>query len=440
MKFSMEKNKNAGHRVTIHIPNKTVNNAIFTEFINIRKKTNINGFRKGKVPIHVIKEKYGNTVYYDVFKDLMQKFFYEFIHKEKINIIGIPKYYMNQNIDKKKEYFEYFVIYETYPKFEIKDIASIKVKKIIVNITDEDIKKSIEKNKPTKINWNKVDKPIKIYDRVTINYSVYNEKNQKIEKFSRENIIFIVFKNKLVTQLENKIINHFVNDILFFKINFHEFHPEKELQNKDITFKIQIKKIEKLQEIEEKNTKKDNEKINKLEYQTLKNNLNNEIHKITEKYLENQIIENIIKKKLIVIPPILLQEEIKNLYQQYKKDYKNNNHSILEQRYHFNIHLKAKKRLYLRIIIEKIIFENQLVPNEKNIELLIKNISSNYKKSLELIDLYNQNNDFKNTIRYIDLKNQAISLLKKEIEIVKTKWNFDQFINYNWKIHKELFN
>lgn len=439
MKFSMEKNKDAGHRVTIHIPNKTVNNEVFTEFIKIRKKTNINGFRKGKAPINIIKEKYGNTVYYDVFKRLMQKFFYEFIHKENIKIIGSPKYHINQNKDKKKEYLEYFVIYEKYPKFEIKDIKSIKAKKIIVKITDEDIKKNIEHNQSKKTNWNIVNKPIKINDRVTINYSVYNEKNQKIEKFNTENISFIVSKNTLITQLDNKIINHVVNDILFFKINFNQFHPEKELQNKDITFKIQIKKIEKLQETENIKTQEENKKISKLEYLVIKKNLKNEIKKITERYLESQIIDDIIQKNLVLIPPLLVQEEIKRLYRKYKQDYKTNNHSILEQRYHVNMNLKAKKRLCLKIIIEKIISENKLLPNEKNIQLLIKKISLNYKKSLKLIDLYNKNNNVKNTIRYIDLENQAIFLLKKEIEIIKQNWNFDQFISYNWKVHEELF-
>ena len=39
MKFFIEKNKDAGHRVTINIPKIIVNNAIFRELIKISKKT-----------------------------------------------------------------------------------------------------------------------------------------------------------------------------------------------------------------------------------------------------------------------------------------------------------------------------------------------------------------------------------------------------------------
>lgn len=434
----MEKNKGVGHRVRINILKKIVDDAIIQELIKIGKKTNINGFRKGKIPIKVVQEKYGNTVYYDVFKQLMQKFFYEFIDKEKIKIIGSPKYYMHKNTDNKKECFEYSVIYEIYPKFHIEDIKNIQVKNMAVNITDEDIKTNIEKHK-SRINvWNTINKPIKSYDRVTINYNIY-ESNKKLENFDSENFSFIVSENTLIPQLNTKIINHVVNDIIFFKVKFHQFYPEKELQNKDITFKIKIIKIEKKQEqnLEEKNTEKEN--ITQLNYQTIKNNLIIQINKITQQYLEEQIIEKIIKKNIIIIPPILFQEEIKYICKNYQKKYlEENKHNILEKKYHKNFDLQAKKRLSFKIIIEKIISDYQLCVNEKNVQSLIEKISLNYKKPMEIINLYNKNNHLKKTIQNIDLENQAMHFLKKNIQTIKQYWTFDQFINYYWKNHEEL--
>jgi len=433
----MEKNKDAGHRVTIKIPKTTVNSSIIKECIRIGKTTKINGFRKGKTPIKVIQEKYGYSIYYDTFKKLMQNFFYEFINKEKIKIIGSPKFYMHQNKEKEKEYFEYHVIYELYPKFKIEDIKKIKVNKINVKITDQDINKNIEKYKIKKNVWNTVNQAIKSHDRVTINYYVY-EKNINIKKFNTENISFIVSENTLIPQLNYKIINHFINDIFFFKIKFHQFYPEKELQNKDITFKIKILKIEKKEEIEE--NKKDNkkDKLTQLNYQNIKNNLCSQINVITEQYLEDQFIKKIIEKNIILIPPLLFQQEIKNLYRNNKKKYKEENSSILEKKYHFDLNSQVKKKLYIQIIIQKIISDNQLCSDKNNIQKIIEKISLNYKNPKEIINLYNKNNNFKNTIKNIDLENQAMLLLKKSIQIKKKYWTFDQFINYNWKNHEEI--
>ncbi|WP_284443129.1 trigger factor [Buchnera aphidicola] len=440
MKFFMEKNKDAGHRVTIKIPRTTVNNSLLREFIKISKTTKINGFRKGKAPVKFIQEKYGNSVYYDIFRQLMQKFFYEFINKEKIKIIGSPKFYMHQNEDKEKEHFEYSVIYELYPKFQLKDIKEIKVNKINVKLTNQDIQNNIENYKTKKNIWNTVNKTIKSHDRVTISYCIY-EKNKKIKKFNTEKISFIVSQNTLIPELNYKIINHFINDIIFFKIKFNSFHPEKELQNKDIIFKIKIIKIEKKQELEIENNNEKNDIEKKLTqscYQTIKNNLHSQINVITEKHLEDQIIQKIIKKNIILIPPLLFQEERKILYKHYKKKYKEENSNILEKKYHFDLNSQVRKKIYIRMIIEKIISDNQLVSDEKNIQQLIKKISLNYKKPIEIINLYNKNQNIKNTIRNIELESQAMFLLKNKIQIEKQYWTFDQFITYNQRNYEEL--
>jgi len=436
----MEKNKDAGHRVTIHIPKITVNNEILAELTKISKRTNINGFRKGKIPLKIIQEKYGEKVYYDVFKKLMQKFFYDFINQEKIKIIGFPKYYMHQNQDKKKENFEYSVKYELYPKFVIKDIKSIKATKINVKITDDDIKKKIEEYKKNNNIWNKFDGPIKAYNRVTINYNIYKD-NKKIEKFDAKNIIFIVSNNTFLPILNNKIINHFINDIIFFKIKCHSFHPEKELQNKDITFKIKIINVEKQEEkeLQEKQVKNEETISNQLYYKNIKHNLSAQINQITQKYLEEQIIEKIIQKNPISIPTALLQEEINILYKQQQQHYQKHNHNILEKKYYENLILQAEKRLCIKIIIEKIICDNQFIENEEDIQKLIKKISLNYKKPIEIINLYNRNENLKNTIKNIELENQAIRWMIKNIHIIKKKWTFNQYINHQWENKKEYF-
>ncbi|AHG59923.1 trigger factor [Buchnera aphidicola] len=435
MKFFIEKNKDAGHRVTINIPKIIVNNAIFRELIKISKKTNMNGFRKGKIPIKVVQKKYGETIYYDVFKELMQKFFYEFIQKEKIKIIGLPKYYMSSNLDKEKEFFEYSVNYELYPQFEIKDIENIKVTKINTNITEHDIKKKIEEYQIKNNVWHIVNQPIKSYDRVTINYNIY-EKNKKINKFNRENIIFIVSDNQLLSLLNHKIINHLTNDIIFLKVKLHPYHPEKELQNKEITFKIKIIKIEKRLLLESDEIRK-KEIFTQKDHENIKYNLKNQINQIIQNNLEKQIIEEIVKKNPILLPPLLLKEEKETLYKQLQQQYKENN-NLLEKKYYIDIKLKAKKRLYNKIILEKVISDNQYFKNEKNIENIIKNITLDYEREMKIHDLYN-NKSVKNIIKNIALQKQALHWLIERVSIIKKNWTFDQFIKHKWENDEEFF-
>lgn len=430
MEFLVKKNKNNSHNVTINIPKITVNNAILNEFAKINKKININGFRKGKIPLKILHKKYGNDVYYDVFNRLMQKFFYKFTRNNKIKIIGLPKYYMHDNQDDKNEFFKYSVDYEIYPKIKIRDLTLIEAKKINVKITDEDIKKHAKKTEK----WNKINSNIKTHNRVTIDCYVY--KNQKeIKKFFLKNISFIVSNNTLLPELQQRLINRKIHDIIFFKVKFSQFHPEQELQNKDINFKIKINSVEKKKNktLEEDHIKNiEDKQLNKLHLKNIKNNLNKEINLITEQYFHNQIMNEIVKENPISVPPVLLQEEIKNLYDKNQKEYIGKNHNILEKKYHIDLVDEAKKRLCIQIIIEKIIADNKLLIDEKSVQLFIKKISSNHKKPLEINKLYNNNKELKNSIKNIILEMKVMNFLIKKIKVKQEFWNFDQFINYNW--------
>ncbi|WP_343154145.1 trigger factor [Buchnera aphidicola (Aphis aurantii)] len=435
MKFLLEKTKDAGHRVTINIPKIIIDQALIKEFSKINKTTNINGFRKGKAPIKIIQQKYGNNVYYDVFNKLMQKFFFEFLSKEKINIIGHPKYFINKN-EEKNENFKYSVIYEIYPHIKIKKLNLIKVEKSIVNITDAEVKKNLIENQTKTTVWNKVNRSIKINDRVKISYSLYDN-NRKIEKFGIKNIQFIVLNNNLLNELNNKIINHYTDDVIFLKIFFSSFHPEKILHKKNITLKIKIIRIEEKEELKIKKNIQ-NTKFIELNLQSIKNKIVQDINKLIQNQLKNQIIHKLVTLNPIKIPPILLKEEVKNLHQKLIEEYKTKK-NILDKRYHINLELYAKKRLYTKLILEKIINDNKIVVDEEQIEFTIKEISSKYKNPLEIINLYNQNKILRKTIKNLELEKKAIIFLQNKINIIDKHYTFDEFIRNNRNYSEELF-
>ncbi|WP_422667367.1 trigger factor [Buchnera aphidicola] len=428
MNFLIEKNKNEEYRVTIKIPEIIIKKNIIKKFNEINKNENINGFRKGKIPIDIIKKKYGNNIYYDVLNQLMQKFFHKFIIEKKINTIGNPKYYIHSNEYNNFKNFKYSVIYALKPIFKLQDIKSIQVKKIIVNITKQNILNQIQKNQKNLKKWKITQRSIKTNDRVLLDYKVYVN-NQIIEEFHQKNFSLIISKNILLPQLYYQIQNHYINDVFFFKIHFSKFHPEKKLQDKEVIFKIKIKKIEeKIKNIVLSENQE--EKIEPIYYKKMKEKINKKIKKINDNYIYFQIIQKLIKNNPIIIPHILIEEEIKNIYYDNLQKYQKNEGNILEKKYHINIHLQAKKNIHIKLIIQNIISENNILPDLNTIDKLIKKISLNYKKPEEIINLYKTDKNLIEKIKNIELEIQVMNLLFKKITIIEEYYTLDQAIYY----------
>ncbi|KAA1308122.1 trigger factor, partial [Escherichia coli] len=95
------------------------------------------GFRKGKVPMKIVKQRYGASVLQDVLGDLMQRNFINAIIEQKINPAGAPSYKPEQF--KEGEDFTYAVEFEVYPEIELKGLEEIEVEKPVVEVQDADV-------------------------------------------------------------------------------------------------------------------------------------------------------------------------------------------------------------------------------------------------------------------------------------------------------------
>ena len=62
MQVSVETTQGLGRRVTITIAADSIENAVKSELVNVAKKVRIDGFRKGKVPMNVVAQRYGASV------------------------------------------------------------------------------------------------------------------------------------------------------------------------------------------------------------------------------------------------------------------------------------------------------------------------------------------------------------------------------------------
>ena len=73
MQVSVETTQGLGRRLSITVPADTIKQAVKKELINAAKSVRIDGFRKGKVPMNIVEQRYGASVRQDVLGEAMQR-------------------------------------------------------------------------------------------------------------------------------------------------------------------------------------------------------------------------------------------------------------------------------------------------------------------------------------------------------------------------------
>lgn len=88
MQVSVETTQGLERRLTISVPADAVDSAVKSRLQQLAKTQRINGFRPGKVPVSVIKKRFGQAVRQEVAGDVMQQNFYQAIVQEKFNLLA----------------------------------------------------------------------------------------------------------------------------------------------------------------------------------------------------------------------------------------------------------------------------------------------------------------------------------------------------------------
>ena len=112
--------------------------------VDYRKKADIPGFRKGHVPMGMIKKQYEKSVMIDEVNKLLQDSLNKYLTEEKIEILGnpIPKSQENFTWDTKNFSFEFEL--GLVPQFEVNLTSKKKITKYVINADDSLINKEVE--------------------------------------------------------------------------------------------------------------------------------------------------------------------------------------------------------------------------------------------------------------------------------------------------------
>ena len=109
-----------------------------------RKKADIPGFRKGHVPMGMIKKQYGKSIMIDEVNKLLQASLNKYLADEKLEILGNPIPRMQEDFNWEAAIFSFEFELGLAPQFDVDLIAKKKVTQYNIIATDELIDKEVE--------------------------------------------------------------------------------------------------------------------------------------------------------------------------------------------------------------------------------------------------------------------------------------------------------
>ncbi|MGJ0480985.1 MULTISPECIES: trigger factor [Pantoea] len=429
MQVSVETTQGLGRRITITVAADSIESAVKKELVDVARKVRIDGFRKGKVPMNIVAQRYGASVRQDVLGELMTRNFVDAIIKEKINPAGAPNYVPGEY--KEGQDFTYAVEFEVYPEVELKGLENIEVEKPVVEVTDADVDTMLDTLRKQQANWIESDAAAGPEDRATIDFNGSVD-GEEFEGGKASDFVLAMGQGRMIPGFEEGVVGHKAGETFTIDVKFPDDYHAETLKGKDAKFEIVLKKVEtrELPELTEEFIKRfgvEDGSVAGLRTEVRKN-MDRELKGAIRNRIKTQAIDGLVEANEIDVPAALVDSEIDVLRRQAAQRFGGNEQQALELPREL-FEEQAKRRVVVGLLLGEVIRTHELKADEARVSTMIEEMASAYEDPQEVIEFYSKNNELMNNMRNVALEEQAVEAVLAKAKVTEKETNFQELMN-----------
>ncbi|PID77331.1 MAG: trigger factor [Deltaproteobacteria bacterium] len=241
MDVAIEELSELTRQVTITLPESAVKGRLDKEYERLRRESRMNGFRRGKVPLAMVKKAYQPQVEAEIGEKLVQETYFDIIEKQDFDVITHPNIKSIKYNDDGT--FTYVAEVDVRPEFELGEYKGLEIEKPDASVPEEEIDKALASmQRDTATLKNVEDRPVQKDDIVLVDYQGFHN-GHLMKQVKNEDYRVDVGSGRMGKEFEEKLIGMKKGEEASHEVPFTDTHPNPILRGKTVEFKIVVKDI-----------------------------------------------------------------------------------------------------------------------------------------------------------------------------------------------------
>ena len=420
MKVEEIKTKGLDVEWNVTVPAVKINEKINERYLKIAGTVKLPGFRPGKVPMNIIKQRYSASILPEVLDEVVNSSLKEVVVEKKIQPSVQPKV----DIKKFEEGSElvFNVSFQKMPDIKEIDLKKITVEKPVLEIEDKDIKKALTElaDKHERFEPLKAKRNAKKGDLVLFDYEgKINNKSFEGNKGVNETVV--LGSNKYIPGYEEQMIGIAVDEEKDINVTFPNDYRVRDIAGKEATFNLKIKDIQsKVKDIaiDEKLAKEMGEKDLESLKKKIRDKMTSDYNQFSSLKVRREITEKVLSASKFDIPSKMIEEEIKFMKSQ---DSKKSDKEIKEL---------ATRRVKLGLILNSIGKNNKIEVNDKDLTQAVVSEAQKYPgDEKKVVDFYQKNPQMMNNLRGLAFEEKVLNFISNVCILKPKNYTFDDLFN-----------
>jgi len=427
MQVSVENTSALERRMTIAVPAERVENEVNKRLQQTAKRAKVAGFRPGKVPMSVIRQRFEADARQEAFGDLVQASFYEAIVEQKLNPAGAPAV-EPKSFEKGKD-LEFVAIFEVFPEFTVAGFDSINVERLSAEVADADLDNMLEVLRKQNTRFEAVERAAQIDDQVNIDF-VGKVDGEVFAGGSAKGTQLVLGSGRMIPGFEDGLVGAKAGEERVVNVTFPEDYQNLDLAGKAAEFTITVNSVSApaLPELNEEFFAQFGIKESTLEgFRTeVRKNMERELRQAIKTKVKNQVMDGLLAANPIEVPKALLENEVNRLRVQAVQQFGGNIKP--EQLPAELFEEQAKRRVVLGLIVAEVVKQFDLKPDEGKVREMIEEMASAYQEPEQVISWYYKNDQQLNEVRSVVLEEQVVDTVLQKATVTDKSVSYEDAV------------
>lgn len=241
MASTIEKKEHSQVVISLQANKEEWNGALKKSYNKNKKRFQVPGFRKGKVPYQLVCQYYGEGVLFeDAMNEIANEQYPEAVKEHDLKVVSRPEMDVQDIND---EGIKYTISVYVKPEFELGQYEGVEVPFKDKVVTDEDVDAEIERMRKRNASLEEVsDRPAQEGDTVTIDYEGFKD-GVAFEGGKGEGYNLKLGSKSFIPGFEEQVAGHNVDEEFTIEVKFPEDYHAEDLKGADATFNVKIHAI-----------------------------------------------------------------------------------------------------------------------------------------------------------------------------------------------------
>ncbi len=431
MQVSIETTTGLERRMTVGIPADQVETEVTKRLQQAAKTVRLNGFRKGKVPLKVVKQRFGAGVRQEVIGEAMSRSFYEAVQQEDVKPAGQPAIEPKEMSEGKD--VEFIATFEVYPEIALGDTSGYEIEKLTAEVQDADVDNMIGVLRKQQASWSEADRAAASDDQVNIDFTGTKD-GEEFEGGKGEGQDLVLGSGSMIPGFEDGIVGMKAGDEKVLALSFPEDYHAEELKGAAVEFAVKVNAVSE-QQLPELNqeffSKYGVDSDDEQQFRDdVRKNMERELKNAAKSKLKNQVMDKLVEGHEVELPKALVEGEIEALRNQMMQQFggaqPNMDLKSLLPDDMFNE--QAERRVSLGLIVGEVVKNADIKVDADRVREMVEEMASTYQDPEEVINYYYSNQQMLASVESVVLEDQVVDHILEGAKITETESTYEDVI------------